>query len=168
MAAWTSPGMAPRARPLSLRTARLLCGDVRLESLDGSDIERSRCRAHVHRAGPGQRAFHPSWQYPDIDGWTDRRSILGDFLQMRMGAGGEAQIGYADSNSIAEAFAPHGMFVRQNGGNGLLATSSPVNISGLTPYNSAADPSGDGKYEVTGRVARTCHSSTSSIQASPR
>ena len=84
-----------------------------------------------------------------IGGQTGDRS-LGDFLQMRMGANGEAQIGYADSNSIVEAFAPHGMFVRQNGGNGLLAASSPVNISGLTPYNSASDPGGDGKYEVNG------------------
>src|SRR4029078_6469917 len=63
---------------------------------------------------------------------------------------GEAQIGYADSNNIAEAFAPHGMFVRQNGGDGLLATNSPLNVSGLTPYNSVVDPSGDGKYEVNG------------------
>ena len=53
-----------------------------------------------------------------IGGQTGDRS-LGDFLQIRMGAGGEAQIGYADSNNITEAFAPHGMFVRQNGGDGL-------------------------------------------------
>jgi hypothetical protein len=75
---------------------------------------------------------------------------LGDFLQLRMGAKGEAEIGYADSNNIDEAFAPHGMFVRQNGGNGLLAASSPVNIPGLTPFNTVSDPSGDGKYEVNG------------------
>jgi hypothetical protein len=84
-----------------------------------------------------------------MGGQTGDRS-LGDFLQIRMGARGEAQISYADSNNITEAFAPHGMFVRQNGGNGLLATQSPVNITGLTPSNSASDPSGDGKYEVNG------------------
>ncbi|MEP6922731.1 MAG: hypothetical protein ABI967_16555 [bacterium] len=84
-----------------------------------------------------------------MGGQTGDRS-LGDFLQIRMGALGEAQVGYADSNSITEAFAPHGMFVRQNGGNGLLAASSPVNISGLTSYNAGSDPSGDGKYEVNG------------------
>ena len=75
---------------------------------------------------------------------------LGDFLQARMGALGEIQVGYADSNNITEAFAPHGTFVRQNSGNGLLAASSPINISGLTPFNSMSDPSGDGKYEVNG------------------
>src|SRR5256886_2962600 len=42
------------------------------------------------------------------------------------------------------------MFVRQNGGNGLLVASSPVNISGLAPVNAASDPTGDGKYEVNG------------------
>jgi hypothetical protein len=75
---------------------------------------------------------------------------LGDFLQLRMGSNGEAEIGYADSNSIDEPFAPHGMFVRQNGGNGLLVASSPVNIAGLAPFNAVSDPSGDGKYEVNG------------------
>ena len=75
---------------------------------------------------------------------------LGDFLQTRMGSKGEIEVGYADSNNITEAFAPHGTFVRQNAGNGLLAANSPINISGLTPFNSMSDPSGDGKYEVNG------------------
>jgi len=75
---------------------------------------------------------------------------LGDFLQVRMGPFGEAQIAYADSNSIVGAFAAHAMYVRQNGGHGLLAASSPVNIPGLRPFNGATDPSGDGKYEVNG------------------
>src|SRR5205823_12722932 len=40
--------------------------------------------------------------------------------------------------------------VRQNGGNGILAASSPVNIPGLAPSNTVSDPTGDGKYEVNG------------------
>ena len=75
---------------------------------------------------------------------------LGDFLQARVGPQGELQISYSDSNSIDEAFAPHAMYVRQNGGPGLFAASSPVNITGLTPFNSSSDPTGDGKYEVNG------------------
>src|SRR5258708_39112096 len=86
---------------------------------------------------------------PLIGGQNGDRT-LGDFLQLRMGAKGEAEIGYADSNNIDEPFAPHGMFVRQNGGTGLLAASSPVNIPGLTPFNTVSDPSGDGKYELNG------------------
>ena len=78
---------------------------------------------------------------------------LGDFMQLRTGPLGEAQIGYADSNNIDEAFAPHGMFVRQDGGTGLLAASSPVNIPGLRPFNSVSDPAGDGKYERGGVIS---------------
>src|SRR6266481_2461748 len=59
--------------------------------------------------------IHRGSMYTLIGGQNGDRT-LGDFLQMRMGPNGEAEIGYADSNNIDEAFAPHGMFVRQNGG----------------------------------------------------
>ena len=75
---------------------------------------------------------------------------LGDYLQLRTGPQGEAQIAYADSNNIIGAAAGHAMYVRQNGGDGLLASLSPVNLPGLTPFNGVSDPSGDGKYEVNG------------------
>jgi hypothetical protein len=78
---------------------------------------------------------------------------LGDFLQMRMGPQGEANISYSDSNNIDEGNAPHAMFVRQNGGDGLLATISPVNVPGLRPFNSVSDPAGDGRYEASGTVS---------------
>jgi hypothetical protein len=93
--------------------------------------------------------IHRGSMYTLIGGQNGDRT-LGDFLQLRMGPNGEAEIGYADSNNVDEAFAPHGMFVRQNGGNGLLVASSPVNISGLAPFNAVSDPSQDGKYEVNG------------------
>jgi len=78
---------------------------------------------------------------------------LGDFLQVRMGADGGAQISYADSNNVVEGTTPHGIYVRQNGGSGLLVASSPVNIPGLTPFNSVTDPKGDGQYEVGGMTS---------------
>jgi hypothetical protein len=78
---------------------------------------------------------------------------LGDFLQVRMGAEGGAQISYADSNNIVESTTPHGMYVRQNGGDGLLVASSPVNIPGLTPFNSVTDLTGDARYEVGGMAS---------------
>ncbi|HEU0040604.1 MAG TPA: hypothetical protein VFR76_15165, partial [Verrucomicrobiae bacterium] len=93
--------------------------------------------------------IHRGSMFTLIGGQNGDRT-LGDFLQLRMGANGEAEIAYADSNNIDEPFAPHGMFVRQNGGNGLLAASSPVNIPGLAPFNTVSDPSNDGKYEVNG------------------
>jgi hypothetical protein len=93
--------------------------------------------------------IHRGSMFTLIGGQNGDRT-LGDFLQLRMGPNGEAEIGYADSNNINEASAPHGMFVRQNAGNGLLVASSPVNIPGLAPSNTVSDPSGDGKYEVNG------------------
>jgi hypothetical protein len=78
---------------------------------------------------------------------------LGDFLQMRIGPFGEAHISYADSNSLNEPITPHAMYVRQNGGNGVFAASSPLGIPGLTPFNSVTDPSGDGRYEVSGTTS---------------
>ena len=93
--------------------------------------------------------IHRGSMYTLIGGQNGDRT-LGDFLQLRMGPNGEAEVGYADSNNVDEGFAPHGMFVRQNGGNGLLVASSPVNIPGLAPSNAVSDPTGDGKYEVNG------------------
>lgn len=93
--------------------------------------------------------IHRGSMFTLIGGQNGDRT-LGDFLQMRIGPNGEAEIGYADSNNVDEGFAPHGMFVRQNGSNGLLVASSPVNIPGLAPFNAVSDPSGDGKYEVNG------------------
>ena len=75
---------------------------------------------------------------------------LGDFFQMRTGTLGEAHLSYVDSNHIFGAAAGHAMYVRQNGGTGLYAASSPVNIPGIAPFNSVFDVSGDGKYEVNG------------------
>jgi hypothetical protein len=46
---------------------------------------------------------------------------LGDFLQLRVGLQGEANISYADSNSDTEIIASQGMFVRQIGGSSVLA-----------------------------------------------
>src|SRR5438067_2076045 len=78
---------------------------------------------------------------------------LGDFIQLRIGSQGEAEISYSDSNNIDEGNAPHATFVRQNGGEGLLATISPVNISGLNPFNSVSDPLGDARYEANSTVS---------------
>jgi len=93
--------------------------------------------------------IHRGSMYTLIGGQNGDRT-LGDFLQLRMGANGEAEIAYADSNNFDEPFAPHGMFVRQNHGNGLLVAHPHVDISGLTPKNTVSDPTGDGKYEVNG------------------
>ena len=60
---------------------------------------------------------------------------LGDFLQLRIGRQGEANISYADSNSDTEALASQGMFVRQNGGTSVVA-DAPVVHGGPLRVNS--------------------------------
>jgi hypothetical protein len=77
---------------------------------------------------------------------------LGDFLQVRVGSLGEAHISYADSNNADEPFAPHGMYVKQNGGTGLFASSSPVNGDPIL-LNAASDPAGDAKRETNGMTS---------------
>jgi len=60
-----------------------------------------------------------------MGGQTGDRT-LGDFLQLRIGRQGEANISYADSNSDTESLASQGMFVRQNGGSSVLAETPLV------------------------------------------
>ncbi len=79
--------------------------------------------------------------------------VLGDFFQLRIGPYGEAQMSYADSNNQTGAVATHAMYVRQNGGEGLYAALSPVNIPDRIPFNSVTDPTGDGTYDAGGRIS---------------
>ena len=77
---------------------------------------------------------------------------LGDFLQLRIGSRGEAQISYADSNNADEPFAPHAMYVKQNGGSSVFVSTPQVSGEAIL-INAASDPSGDGRREsasVTG------------------
>ncbi|HKV30955.1 MAG TPA: hypothetical protein VJT14_08065 [Candidatus Dormibacteraeota bacterium] len=65
-----------------------------------------------------------------MGGQTGDRT-LGDFLQLRIGRQGEANISYADSNSDTEALASQGMFVRQNGGSSVFADAPVVHGAAL-------------------------------------
>jgi hypothetical protein len=71
-----------------------------------------------------------------MGGQTGDRT-LGDFLQLRIGRQGEANISYADSNSGTEALASQGMFVRQNGGSSVFSDApvvhgAPLRINSVT------------------------------------
>jgi hypothetical protein len=72
-----------------------------------------------------EHAVHHGSVQTLMGGQTGDRS-LGDFLQVRIGLQGEANISYADSNSATEALASQGMFVRQNGGSSVFAWPSTV------------------------------------------
>ncbi|MHB8687164.1 MAG: hypothetical protein ACYDB4_08210 [Candidatus Dormibacteraceae bacterium] len=69
---------------------------------------------------------HRGSMFTLIGGQTGDRT-LGDFIQLRAGAQGEANISYADSNSIDE-FDSQAAFVRQNGGPSLYASVGTVNL----------------------------------------
>jgi hypothetical protein len=72
---------------------------------------------------------------------------LGDFLQIRVGAAGQAEVSYSDSNNVAEVFAPHGMYVRQSGGPSVYSGNVPT----ITPpVGSTPDVPGDGIYSQAG------------------
>lgn len=90
--------------------------------------------------------------------------VLGDFLQLRIGLQGEANIVYADSNNANGVYPgvndpnggqlAHPMFVRQNGGPG-LSESQPL-VQGLPPAtNSVRDTSGDATFDANGRISRS-------------
>lgn len=95
----------------------------------------------------GEHPIHRGSIQTVIGGQCGDRT-LGDFFQLRVGATGEAQISYADSNNIDAAFAPHAMYVRQAGGTGLYAgktvAGNPIQTKSTT------DVSGDAKYEAGG------------------
>ena len=90
--------------------------------------------------------------------------VMGDFLQLRVGLRGEANIVYADSNNANGVYPgvndpnsgqlAHPMFVRQNGGAGLLE-SEPL-VRGEPPAtNRVRDPGGDATFDANGRVSHT-------------
>jgi hypothetical protein len=69
-----------------------------------------------------------------------------------VGSRGEAQISYADSDSLLNTLlGSHAMFVRQIGGSGALKTPQPNGDSIL--MNSASDPAGDGTYDALGQTS---------------
>jgi hypothetical protein len=95
---------------------------------------------------------HGTW-YTLIGGQTGNRS-LGDFMQLRIGPKGEANISYGDSNNIDSASTPQAMFVRQNSGPSVLAAQPAV--TGVPPAsltNSVSDPADDATFDSAGTVS---------------
>jgi uncharacterized repeat protein (TIGR01451 family) len=100
-----------------------------------------------------EHTIHKGTQNTLIGGQNGDRS-LGDFLQLRIGTQGEAEISYADSSHKDQGdLMSHAMFVRQVTGPSLRSSVNSVNISGLTPTNSVTDPTGDGTFDANGMVS---------------
>jgi hypothetical protein len=82
-------------------------------------------------------------------GLSGTARTLGDFLQLRIGAKGQADISYADSENLdGNLYGSHAMFVAQNGGPGVLTTVKPSGPQ--IPLNSITDPAGDATYDALG------------------
>jgi hypothetical protein len=108
-------------------------------------------------------AAHPTFTKPVVAGehFMHRGNIqtliggqcgdrtLGDFLQMRLGPQGEANISYGDSNNVDEVFAPHPMVVRQDRGRSLYKSVGIVR-GRIRRTRHAVDVQGDGTYEQSG------------------
>jgi hypothetical protein len=77
---------------------------------------------------------------------------LGDFLQLRIGLQGEANITYGDSNSLAGSLLnAQALFVRQNGGSTVSAQHS--NLCGVAAQvNRVFDPRGDANLQAASLV----------------
>jgi hypothetical protein len=77
---------------------------------------------------------------------------LGDFFQLRVGAQGEAQISYADSNNIdGNLMGSHAMYVAQIGGAGVNGNRKVQGQRG--PLGSATDLAGDATYDAASSVS---------------
>jgi len=114
-----------------------------------SFTKRVRAGEHPVRRGSIQTVMGGQCGNDDSTGTTNR--TLGDFFQLRIGSQGEAQLSYADSeNYDGHIYGSHGMYVRQIGGAGVYAGSSP---SGTFPrLGRSSDPSGDAVYAASGEV----------------
>jgi hypothetical protein len=77
---------------------------------------------------------------------------LGDFLQLRIGAQGEANISYSDSNNVDESTTPEAMFVRQDTGPSVF--TAPAAVAGSPPLtgNCATDQTSDATFDNAGTV----------------
>ena len=74
---------------------------------------------------------------------------LGDFFQLRIGARGQAEISYADSENLdGNLMGSHAMFVSQSGGAGVFANVQPTSYR--VGLNATTDPAGDATYDALG------------------
>ncbi|MGZ4339080.1 MAG: hypothetical protein ACXVQ3_03385 [Gaiellaceae bacterium] len=85
-------------------------------------------------------------------GLSGTTRTLGDFLQLRIGPNGEAEISYGDSDNVdGNLMGSHAMFVTQTGGTGVYARKQPS--GGQTALGSTTDPAGDATYDALGAAS---------------
>ncbi|MHB8508979.1 MAG: hypothetical protein ACYDGR_10090 [Candidatus Dormibacteria bacterium] len=85
-----------------------------------------------------------------MGGQTGDRT-LGDYLNLRIGAKGEANISYSDSNNIDEFAVPQAMFVRQSGGPSVFDGVGTVNLP-VAPNGHVLHERGHATFDSAGVV----------------
>jgi hypothetical protein len=88
-------------------------------------------------------------------GGQNGNRTLGDFIQMRIGPQGEANISFADSNNQDSGFNPQGMFVRQNSGPSVFANANgtgSVSLPAAPAGGCVTDPTGDATFDAADAV----------------
>lgn len=139
-AAWTA---ADKTGPDSIS------GDFGLyltQTLDGGATWSQPVLASEHQ-------IHRGTWYTLIGGQTGNRT-LGDYMQLRIGPKGEANISYGDSNNIVSTITPQAMYVRQDSGSSVL--SAQPTVTGVPPAsssNAVTDPAGDATFDSAGQVS---------------
>jgi len=97
--------------------------------------------------------IHRGTWYTLIGSQTGNRS-LGDFLQLRIGPKGEANVTYGDSNNIDSGTTPQAIYVRQNSGPSVLAAQPTVSgVPQASATNSVSDAPGDATFDSAGTVS---------------
>jgi hypothetical protein len=87
-------------------------------------------------------------------GLSGTARTLGDFFQLRIGALGQAEISYSDSENVdGNLMGSHAMFVAQNGGTGVLAGKQPKGPA--VALGSSKDAAGDATYDALGSTSRS-------------
>ncbi|MDQ2742365.1 MAG: hypothetical protein M3Z66_08725, partial [Chloroflexota bacterium] len=111
------------------------------QSLDGGQTWSQPIQASEH--------FIHRGNIQTVLGGQEGDRTLGDFIQLRVGLDGEANISYGDSNNIDEAVIPQATFVRQNGGSSVF-DAAPVVNGAPALINSVTDPAGDATFDSAG------------------
>jgi len=108
------------------------------QSLDGGQTWSQPIQASEH--------FTHRGNIQTVLGGQEGDRTLGDFIQLRVGLDGEANISYGDSNNIDEAIIPQATFVRQNGGSSVFDAAPVVNGSSISMPDAT-------HYKITMKVA---------------
>jgi hypothetical protein len=87
---------------------------------------------------------------------TTSSRVLGDFLKLKVGAQGQAEISYGDSNNDSSQLTPASMFVQQVSGHSVYKHANGTgHVNGVAPSTTGCvgDPTGDATFDANGVIS---------------